>query len=410
MRLNVKMIAIMALSMLAAACMPGGGVPYGDGINTLSVQLVYPQDYEEMARQGVRVTVEDISLGNRYQLLTDAAGRVDVTLPDGLYRISVSDICDSDIFNGTADRYPVTGGGTSEFRLELKHARAGSIIIKEIYCGGCVTDPPVKYQTDKYVMIHNNNYKTEYLDSLCFGSLYPYNSNSNNAFAGTAYADADSGIPSFAPVIQAVWQVGGTGTSFPLEPGEDAVICICGAIDHTIQYPNSVNLNRPDCFVCYNNTYFPNPTYHPAPGNLIDPSRILDVVVKTGKANGYTFSLNSPAVVLFRAGEGSMKEFVREPANIVQVPGSTSDMVVSIPFEWVCDAVEVFNGASSSNSKRMPPALDAGYITLAGSYLSHSLMRKVDEERTREAGYEVLCDTNNSSEDFCEMDKPSLHE
>ena len=39
-----------------------------------------------------------------------------------------------------------------------------------------------------------------------------------------------------------------------------------------IQYPViqglSVNLNKPDYFVCYNSTYFNNTVYHPAPGNL----------------------------------------------------------------------------------------------------------------------------------------------
>jgi hypothetical protein len=34
----------------------------------------------------------------------------------------------------------------------------------------------------------------------------------------------------------------------------------------------------------------------------------------------------------------------------------------------------------------------------------------VDEEATQEAGYEVLMDTNNSSTDFYEREKQSLHE
>ncbi len=52
--------------------------------------------------------------------------------------------------------------------------------------------------------------------------------------------------------------------------------------------------------------------------------------------------------------------------------------VVSWP-EWVLDAVEVFNGASASNAKRLTAALDAGYVTLSGTYLGHSLMRCKDE-------------------------------
>ena len=84
-------------------------------------------------------------------------------------------------------------------------------------------------------------------------------------------------------------------------------------------------------------------------------------------------------------------------------------MVVIRP-EWVVDAVEVFNGASSSNAKRLQASLDAGYVTLSGTYLGHSLMRRTDEELSALVGYEVLSDTNNSSVDFYESEKQSLHE
>ena len=53
---------------------------------------------------------------------------------------------------------------------------------------------------------------------------------------------------------------------------------------------------------------------------------------------------------------------------------------------------------------------DAGYVTLSGTYLGHTLMRRVDEALSASSGYEVLCDTNNSSEDFYESEIQSLHE
>ena len=37
-------------------------------------------------------------------------------------------------------------------------------------------------------------------------------------------------------------------------------------------------------------------------------------------------------------------------------------------------------------------------------------MRRTDEELSALVGYEVLADTNNSSVDFYERDKQSLHE
>ena len=74
------------------------------------------------------------------------------------------------------------------------------------------------------------------------------------------------------------------------------------------------------------------------------------------------------------------------------------------------DGTEVYYGGSSNNKKRISPSIDAGYVTQSATYNGRSLYRHVDEEATQEAGYEVLVDTNNSSTDFYEREKQSLHE
>lgn len=399
---RLSALLLSALLIFTAACREVEN-PYTRTLNVLSVRVEYPSDFSFLAREGVAVTAEDINLGNAYTMLTDALGVAAFKIPDGLYRISVSDKVESDFFNGTRDRVAIGQGRGQNIVLPLNHSRAGSIVIKEIYCGGCKILPQGQYQYDKYIILHNNDNKVQYLDGLCFGSLYPYNSNAANSFL------SGGELPDFLPVIQAIWQFGGEGDSFPLQPGEDAVVSICGAIDHSQQYPLSVNLNRPDCFVCYNTTYFPNTTYHPAPGNLVSPERILNVVCKMGRANAYTFSINSPAVVLFRPIDISAADYAVAEGSIIQVPGGTDD-VMKIMQDWVVDAVEVFNGSGASNSKRLLPSLDAGYVTLSGTYLGHTLMRRVDEALSASSGYEVLCDTNNSSEDFYESEIQSLHE
>ena len=104
-----------------------------------------------------------------------------------------------------------------------------------------------------------------------------------------------------------------------------------------------------------------------------------------------------------------MSGYLQTQGAVIQIPGSTNKVAVVRP-EWVVDAVEVFNGASSSNAKRLLPSLDAGYVFQSGVYLGHSLMRRTDEELSAVVGYEVLVDTNNSSVDFYESEKQSLHE
>ena len=171
-----------------------------------------------------------------------------------------------------------------------------------------------------------------------------------------------------------------------------------------------MNLNKPDYFVCYNITYFWNTMYHPAPGDRISQERIVDVVIKTGQANAYTLSISSPTLVVWKPEGMTMHEFANAPGNVIPVPGSNVDDVVTIPMDWVYDAVEVFDGRSANNSKRLPPAVDAGYIMQTDIYLGRSLMRHVDETASAAAGYEVLADTNNSLNDFYETEKQSLHE
>ena len=169
-----------------------------------------------------------------------------------------------------------------------------------------------------------------------------------------------------------------------------------------------MNLNREDVFALYNPEYFPNPTYHPAPGDKIRSDHLMDIVIKTGQANAYSISISSPTVLLFRAKGMTMAEYVAQAESITQVPGST-ERVVKIPLEWVVDAVEVFDGRSSGNRKRLPSDLDAGFVIQSDTYKQHSLMRHVDEAATQAQGFEVLKDTNNSTDDFYESDTQSLH-
>lgn len=408
----MKRISYILTAMLTlAACMDiRNSDPYKESLNVLTVSAVYPQGHEDAAHEGVPVNVEDMNTASRYTLNTDATGTAVFKVPDGMYRVNMSDRQESDIYNGSADKF-VVNGGSAELKLKLSHSRSGSIVIKEIYCGGCLKLPQEgTYQADQYFILHNNDFNVQYLDGLCFGTLSPYNSNGANPWLTKDPATGESTLVDFLPVIQAIWQFPGDGDDFPLQPGEDAVVCARGAIDHTIQYPLSVNLNREGFFVCYNNTYFPNTMFHPAPGDKISTDRYLDVVIKTGKANAYTLSNSSPTLVLFKAEGMTIQEFVGITDNMTPVPGSLSDYVVKVPFEWVIDAVEVFDARSANNTKRLVPSLDAGYVLQTDTYLGRSLMRKTDEVMTASAGYEVLTDTNNSLNDFYETSQQSLHE
>lgn len=387
---------------------------YSD-VNTVTVKPEWPEGFEDLARAGVKVSVQNILNGSTSTSETDASGKATLHLPDGLYLISASDKKGTSIFNGTADKISISKD--TEFTLPLERSEGGAIVIKEIYVGGCSMAPKEgTYQADKYVILHNNTAETVYLDSLCFGTASPYNSTAVNPWTSRDY-EGNTVFKPFVPIIQAVWQIEGDGKTFPLEPGKDAVICVNGAIDHTVNVPLSVNLNNPDYFVCYNNgpNNFPNTAYHPAPGDKIRKDHILSLVIKTGIANAYAVSISSPVIVVFKAKGTTIQRFVSaengdSPSdNVIQIPGSTNDYVVTVPKEWIIDGVEVFDGRSTSNTKRLMPSVDAGFVYQSNTFKGHSLFRKTDEQASAEAGFEILQDTNNSTNDFYERETQSLH-
>ncbi len=406
--LEKSVICMVLLVSLAWSCAPASD--YDGQLHELSVAAAYPEGFGKWCREGVEVTVEDALNGMSYTALTDASGVARISLVNGNYSVRISDIAadaeagEEYVFNGSQEKVMLIGADRA-LRLSLTKSVPGKIVFREIYCGGCQMYPKEgTYFADKYVILHNNSSLTQYLDGLCFGTADPYNSNASNVWISRDPVTGQAVLPDFVPVIQAIWQFPGSGHDHPLKPGEDAVLVIGGAVDHTTEYPLSVNLNNAANFVCYSNL-FPNTKYHPAPGDKIQQDHIMNLPIKMGQANAYTFSYSSPASVIFRAPEGTtIEEFLSDTKNIVQKPGF-SDRIVKIPLDWVEDAAEVFTNNINGSTKRLNPQLDAGYVRLSESWQGRVLYRAVNDSETRKRGYEVLLDTNNSSADFCESER-----
>lgn len=398
--------AFLLLAFTLFSCAPQAG--YDGLLCTLTVRAVYPDGEEHWVHEGVTVTIEETSGGAAYTALTDAHGLASMRLANGNYTIRISDVAqdaDADkeyVFNGTHEKVMMTGSDREVLVDLTKTTIASGLVFREIYTGGCQKYPlEGTYQSDKYVILHNNSKEVRYLDGLCFATADPYNSGASNVWVSTR--DGKTVYPDFVPVVLVIWQFPGSGTDHPLNPGEDAVIACCGAIDHTLTYEKSVNLNDASYYACYNSVLFPNTTYHPAPGDKIREDHILDAVIKMGTSNAFSLSINSPAVLIFRAPEGTtIQDFLSAEGNVIQKPGSAVDRIAKIPLDWVEDAVEVFTNSPNGNTKRLNPQLDAGYVRLSESFQGRTIYRRIDEEKTSRRGYTVLQDTNNSASDCCE--------
>lgn len=405
-----KLLTYLSIFFLCCSCLDfEGSNPYEENLYHVAVEVVLPSDISNNSKEGVTIKVTDQANGNSFTAVTDMNGKAEFKVVNGFYMISADGIFMGEIYKASIDGVKVSESSLS-VKLNMVRIKTGDIVFKEIYCGGCKKAPKEgEYHMDSYVIVHNNSSSVYYLDGLCFGCVSPYNSNSVNPWISKDPETGVNVLREYVPVVQAVWQIGGDGQSFPLQPGEDAVIAIFGAIDHSAEYPLSVNLNKEDYFVCYNAVAFPNTNYHPTPGDKIQHDHILNMVIKTGKANAYTFSISSPAAILFRTEGVTIQEFVADSENIILTPGTQAEYVVCVPEEWIVDAVEVFNGGSSSNTKRLLSTLDGSYITLSTTYSGASLIRKTNTERSQMEGYEILIDTNDSINDFYESDKQLLH-
>ncbi len=79
-----------------------------------------------------------------------------------------------------------------------------------------------------------------------------------------------------------------------------------------------------------------------------------------------------------------------------------------IPVKDIIDGVDVLDNSSAAQFKRMNSRIDAGFAYLKADgnafYSGMSLRRKL---KTTEGGRSILQDTNNSSEDFEAIDRPT---
>lgn len=406
--------AITAMAAIAALFAAGctsfsDSHPYDADLLTLEIVSIYPVGYESSVQSGVEVKAEEITNGNHYIARTDEAGCATFRIPRGVYRISVADWREDAIFNGALEEIRLTEGSAAQrYELPLIQSTPGTIVFKEIYCGGCPMTPATgNLQNDQYVILHNNANTTQYLDGLCFGVVAPSAASGANNWVTTV--DGQLQFQEFAPIFECVWQFGGAGTDFPLAPGEDAVIAIRGAVDFTQDFPLSVNLNKPEYFATFSRLHFENETLNLTPGDRIQESHLLQVLKKTGVSKAYSIAIQSPAVIIFRpAAEVDFKAYVEDDSQCVATDPAGSAKCFKVPWEWILDGVEVFYG--TRNYKRLKTEVDAGAFPFSEYYHCHTIHRQLNEAATAANGYPIYVDTNNSSVDFYERSSQSLHE
>lgn len=416
---------------------------YKGSLKRVNITLSFDEEYASYDKSSFYVILEEITNNNNFTYHTDSDGTLKAEIPYGLYNIRAGGHLTTNskvLFNGERSRVELTASTTADININLLTSFTGALIIKEVYHAGTQRTPyEGTWQYDQYAIIYNNSETVHYLDELCIGTLDPGNSNATNSWLIDDPENPGSKIiPDTLAVSTAALQFPGNGTDYPLEPGEQAVLVFTGAVDHTVMYPLSVNLNHSDYFVVYDNNIFTNTTYHPAPGPAIQSSRFMKIARKFGTSTAYAVSISSPALILYRVPQemGELVSYANQDKNTIFKPGSTTPYL-KVPIDWVLDGVDVYNGAATNNNKRLKAAVDAGYVTMPTTYQAMTVYRNVDEEATleipgneafivrsysqgndpsgidaeatiRKGGRIIYMDSNNSSDDFHARSTQSL--
>ena len=355
-----------------------------DDLESLSNLIVRLDNYEEDLHYTVTTTEENVVMND--------------VLP-GIYTVSVSgtgldNVGFEYLLNGSLVNVALTQNG-QQMNIDLLGLKKSSLIFKELYFAGCRTAKGTTYFKDNYYEVYNNSSNTVYLDGMHITCLAPTRATTKLPVwpeeDGNKYCYGDR-----------VWKVAGSGTDYPLQPGESVVFALFGA-NHQLEIYNPaspVDLSVAEFEFHFGHVNYPD-----------QPAMNMEHVFCNGQKEitsgmQWLCSVFGPAMVIFRVPEGDVWDPVNDPNLSTKNLATTSKtLYAKIPIEYVLDAVECVDNDTYINAKRVPAVLDAGIAWVGSTYCGLSVTRKfaTDENGNPEInafGAHVYMDTNNSSDDF----------
>jgi hypothetical protein len=324
--------------------------------------------------------------------------------------------------------------------FNLPDQNADQVIIKELYVGGCPDNTSTTtYINDKYCILYNNCSKEAVVNNLALGYVYPYNGDVSNTWYNAA-GNLSYASENYIPSHNGYWYF---QTSLVIEPYSQVVVSFNNSVDNTTTYSNSINFANAAYYAMYDMESGYNNTKSYSVADTIPSSHYLKAV-RLGTAKAWPISTMSPAFFIFQIKGTTPAEYGADVNNQVYTLSQTQSNInlnVKIPNNWILDAVEVYNAAKiSASKKRFTSDIDAGYVSLTNK-LGYTLYRNVDKEATealaensgklvysyslgvgtstdpsgidaeasiKNGAHIIYSETNNSTTDFHERQKSSL--
>lgn len=332
--------------------------------------------------------------------ITTYTSRNDINLKPGLYDVSYSATVSMTDDNGKVTTKNLQGftqgveisADNSTINLvTYVYVPTDDFIISEVFFTGTLRPTGNQYYGDDYVKIYNNTDHVLYADGLTF---------LESKFTTTQKYNYRPNVMASAFTVQAIYTIPGSGTDYPVQPGEELLICDTG-IDHRVANENSFDLSHAK-FEWYD--------VSTSPTNLdIDSPTVPNL----DKWYCYTLSFfllhnrGFKAWALARIPidkEQYLSQYLYRYNYEIIVESGTypmSQQAYKMPNEWIVDAVNCSVEAEYAWNVTHS-SLDRGYA-YCGT-MDHDKTRYFHSVRRKmlylKDGKPVLKDTNNSSEDF----------
>ncbi|MDR0688457.1 MAG: DUF4876 domain-containing protein [Prevotellaceae bacterium] len=357
---------------------------------TVSVQITTP-DSVTTVPESYQVEFINYNDNSKVEKTAGADGKVTASILPGVYTISVSaealEQGFSTIYSGSLVNENIVTDGAS-YTIEVKVAKSGTLVFKEIYYAGSKTPSNASYFRDQFFEIYNNSESVVYADGLCVGTLY-----TNLASATQPTWDKENAADYV--YYQWLWQIPGTGTQYPIQPGE-AIIVAQWATNHQVEAlnPNApVNLSSSEFegYIAASSTQIQTDEQAINLNLIYRMSSFQSMPQWLNSVNGCAYAL------FFPDGKTDITELTTQEGSTAQG--------VAIPISLILDAVETVKDETQVQLKRIPTVLDAGATFVSATYNSKSVARKIKETKD---GRNIYQDTNNSTNDFEVQDTPTI--
>lgn len=402
------------------------------------------ENYEGLAAENTSVTLTNVNTGDEYQAISSSSGAANFeTVLPGTYNVTASlnlsatefnELFGYDpnveevIFNASQEQVIVNVNTTST-SLELKAARIGDLVIKQVYYAGSNAVQGAVFR-DQFIEIYNNSNEVIFADGLYIAQLYGKSSTTvesftlaNGQFDWSQSIGMSSGNSANTDYVYTdyVFQIPGNGEMHPIEPGESILIAQ-NALNHkepltdnngdpiTIGDPSlTVDLSASD-FEVYLGDFRESIGEEPYQWDIQNPAVEDLIIAYWGRENYYSgnkdFVIDTKgrdSFAIFRVDDEEFNTYEDFPnPSISQIEDDTK-FFMQIPSSLIIDGIDLQSyNPGSPRPKILPSEVDASSIGVDGIFNSQSVMRKT---KTEVDGRIILEDNNNSAEDFKVLEK-----